>query len=77
MRQIQLLLIGDRGIQITHALMHYAIESILGLMAMKHINAKRVEHGLLLESGRPLAQDLLLLLSLVSPQMICKMAVAY
>ena len=64
-------------IQLTHTLIHHAIEFILGLMAMEHSNAKRVEHGLLLESGRPLAQDLLLLLSLVSPQMICKMAVAY
>ncbi len=41
------------------------------------VNTKRVEHGLLLERGRPLAQDLLLLLSLVSSHMICKMAVAY
>ena len=43
------------------------------------VNAQRVEHGLLPERGRPLAQDLLLLLSLVSSQMICKMemAVAY
>ena len=41
------------------------------------VNSKRVEHGLLLERGRPLAQDLLLLLSLVSSQMICKMAVVY
>jgi hypothetical protein len=41
------------------------------------VNAQRVEHGLLLERGRPLAQDLLLLLSLESSQMICKMAVAY
>ena len=64
-------------IQLTHTLIHNAIESILGLMAMEHSNTKRVEHGLLLESGRPLAQDLLLLLSLVSPQMICKMAVSY
>ncbi len=29
------------------------------------VNAKRVDHGLLLERDRPLAQDLLLLLSLV------------
>ncbi len=41
------------------------------------VNAKRVEHELLCERGRPLAQDLLLLLSLVSSQMICNMAVAY
>ncbi len=41
------------------------------------VNAKRVEHGLLCERGRPLAQDLLLLLSLVSSQMISNMAVAY
>ena len=39
------------------------------------VNAKRVGHGLLLEMGRQLAQDLLLLLSLVSSQMICKMVV--
>ena len=64
-------------IQLTHKLIHHAIESILGLIEMEHSNAKRVEHGLLLESGRPMAQYLLLLLSLVSPQMICKMAVAY
>ncbi len=64
-------------IQLTHTLIHDAIESILDLMAIEHSNAKRVEHGLLLESGRLLAQDLLLLLSLLSPQMICKMAVAY
>ena len=64
-------------IELVHTLIHHTIESILGMMAMEHSNAKRVEHGLLLESGRPLAQDLLLLLSLVSPQMICKMAVAY
>jgi hypothetical protein len=41
------------------------------------VKAKRVEHGLLLERGRPLAQDLLLLLSLVSSLIMCKMAVAY
>jgi hypothetical protein len=41
------------------------------------INAKRVEHGLLLERSRPLAQDLLLLLSLVSSLMICKIAVCF
>ena len=64
-------------IRLTHTLIHHAIESILGLMAIEYSNAKRVEHELLLESGRQLAQDLLLLLSLVSPQMICKMAVAY
>jgi hypothetical protein len=42
------------------------------------INAKRVEHhGLLLDRSRPLAQDLLLLLSLVSSLMICKIAVFF
>ena len=41
------------------------------------VNVKRAELGVLLDRGRPLAQDLLLLLSLVSSQMICKMAVAY
>ena len=64
-------------IQLTHTLIHHIIESILGTMAMEHSNTKRVEHGILLESGRALAQDLLLLLSLISPQMLCKMAVAY
>ncbi len=39
------------------------------------VNAKTAEHGLLLERGRPLDQDLLLLLSLVSSLMICKIAV--
>ena len=54
-------------------------KNIYSLITEKHllVNAKRVEHGLILERGRPLAQDLMLLLSLVSSQMICKMAVAY
>ena len=64
-------------IELMHTLIHHTTESILSTMAMEHSNAKRVERGLLLESGMPLAQDLLLLLSLVSPQMICKIAVAY
>ena len=60
-------------IELEHTLIHHTIKSLLGTMAMEHSNAKRVEHGLLLERGRLLAQDLLLLLSLVSPQVICKM----
>jgi hypothetical protein len=64
-------------IELVHTLIHHTIESLLGTMAIEHSNAKRVEHGLLLERSRPLAQVLLLLLSLVSSLMICKIAVFF
>ena len=75
--RVNFLLIGDRMIELVYTLINHTIESLLGTMAIEHSNVNRVEHGLLLKSGRPSAQDLLLLLSLVSPQMIYKMAVAY